>query len=227
MVPGKENIPEEENAAVETLVDVVEPPVEAVETSVDAVELSVKVAKPAKAKIRKPKIRKPKTVKPKPVVPAGPMLEKPAPAKLTGPNVVRVEAVETVEIKPRRQSPPKRKYDKQIAEPLMMTGPAKLSTPAKGRKAGKQKTQGRRKDHGQQEDAKPSRISERRMRARDLEERQARLAAARGESLRSRPSRKIETQKSGGAGHVERPEKANVSEPITVKDLSAAIDEHL
>ena len=58
----------------------------------------------------------------------------------------------------------------------MMTGPAELSMPAKGKKAGKDKTRGRRKDSRQTEaETRKARASEKRVRARDFEERQARL----------------------------------------------------
>jgi len=97
-----------------------------------------------------------------------------------------------------------------------------LEAPAKGGKKGRGKARGKQKGETSQEKGQPK-TGNKRVRARDFAERQARLAAARGESLRSRPSRRIESKKAFGSIPVERPEKATISEPITVKDLSAAI----
>ncbi len=194
-----------------------------------------KTAKTKKPKAEKKKAEKPKPlkrakrliIKTKPVVPAGPKLEKPKPVELTGPKVIRVEKIEPKE--PRKSKRPKGprerpKYDAPITEKLMVPD---ISIPDKGGKKGKDKTRGRRRDHGtprvqeQEVGKRKTRASDKRMRSRDLEERQARLAAARGETLRSRPVRKIESKHK--AEVVERPEQATVNEPITVKDLSAAL----
>lgn len=105
----------------------------------------------------------------------------------------------------------------------MMTGP-EMPGLMKGKKGAKEKARGRRKDQDLvSEEEKRARLFSKRMRAKDFEERQARLAAARGESLRSRPVRRIETRQPAEATMVERPEKATISEPITVKDLSAVL----
>ncbi len=170
--------------------------------------------------------KKEKPAEPEPIVPAGPMLEKPKPAKLAGPRVVRVEAVERVEIQPKRRGPlrPSRsRFDKPISEPLIPEG-LEIAGVGKGKK-GRDRTRGRRKDVGEATTGlkKPRQAPTKRMRARDLEERAARLAAARGESLRSRPARHIESKKTLDTTQLERPEKATVSEPVTVKDLSAAL----
>jgi hypothetical protein len=114
------------------------------------VKTKAKAKAKAKAKV-KTKAKAKAKAKPKPIVPAGPMLEKPKPAELTGPQVVRVEKIEPDELlQPRRKSPgparpPRPRYDEPISEPLMMTGP---ETPGltKGKKGAKEKTRGRRKD---------------------------------------------------------------------------------
>jgi translation initiation factor IF-2 len=49
------------------------------------------------------------------------------------------------------------------------------------------------------------------------------LEAAGGEGLRLRPSRKISTKNSQLAGGLKKPQKVVITEPITVKDLSAAL----
>ncbi|GAG43143.1 unnamed protein product, partial [marine sediment metagenome] len=198
---------------------------EAIETSVVAVEATEEpaaVTKPkAKSKIKakaktkaKAKAKTKAKPKPKPIVPAGPMLKKPKPAELTGPQVVRVEKIEPDELLPPRRKPPgparparppKPRYDEPISEPLMMTGP-EIPGLIKGKKGAKEKTRGRRKDQDLvSEEDKRARLFSRRMRSRDLEERQARLAAARGESLRSRPARRIETRQPTEVAQVERP----------------------
>ncbi|MHC4270742.1 MAG: translation initiation factor IF-2, partial [Planctomycetota bacterium] len=57
------------------------------------------------------------------------------------------------------------------------------------------------------------------------EERQARLEAAGGKGLRARPTRKIATRSKAAAETIApvRPEKVTITEPVTVKDLSAAL----
>ena len=211
----------EETVEAAQVAEVAEPAVLA-EEAAEGVE-----AEPAKKKKTvKKKVAKKKPAKPEPIVPAGPMLEKPKPAKLAGPRVVRVEAVEPVETRPKRRGPsrPSRsRFDKPISEPLIPEG-LEITGAVKGKK-GRDRTRGRRKDVGDAATGlkRPRQAPTKRMRARDIEERAARLAAARGESLRSRPSRHIETKKTLDTTQLERPEKAAVSEPITVKDLSAAL----
>ena len=204
------------------------------EAAVETAEIEAEEEKPVKAKAKAKKTvkkKEPKKKKPEPIIPAGPMLEKPKPAQLSGPRVVRVEKAEPVEDHrrrprprpktggpPRAARPAKPRYDQPISEPLVPAD-VNLLDVSKGKKG---KTRGRRKGGEDLLDEKSPRLG-RKMRARDLEDRRARLAAARGESFRSKPVRRIETKKSSEAQHVERPEKASVSEPITVKDLSAAL----
>jgi translation initiation factor IF-2 len=161
--------------------------------------------------------------KPKDVKPAGPM-HTPKPAKLSGPTVIRVESVEPDALRPPKRGKPVREKPKAPAgEPLM---PAKTEStvasafPAKGKKGVKEK--GKKDEPGFDEDAQKGKGG-RRMRSKDREERQARLAAASGESLRFRPVRRIETRGSDEAAVQERPEKTMISEPIMVKDLAAAL----
>ncbi|HDS85319.1 MAG TPA: translation initiation factor IF-2 [Phycisphaerales bacterium] len=167
------------------------------------------------------------TPEPKPEVikPAGPMLEKPKPAKLSGPKVVRVESIEDDARRrpgPRRHGPKPRPKSPTSMEPQP---PLPAAPPSgKGKKSSKLKTHGRRKDSGG-EGVRRSRGGDiKRVRLRDLEERQARLAAAGGASKRAKPSRRIEARSAEDvSASSERPEKAVVHEPITVKDLSAAL----
>ena len=139
----------------------------------------------------------PQPKEPEPIIPAGPMLEKPKPAKLSGPQVVRVEAPE---LEPRvyHRKKPKPRYDAPVTEPLMETAKDRLKIqdkPATDKKHGskrqKDRTHGRRHDGSGHESARSFRFGSQR-RQRDLEERRARLNAATGEGFRTRPLRKIE-----------------------------------
>ena len=163
------------------------------------------------------------------VLPAGPMLGKPKPAVLSGPQVVRVEAPEPLG-RPRTFSRPRPRRDGPVTEPLINRGKGKPApataeaTTEAGKKAGKrhkERTHGRRKED--RDEAAAKKTKSRKLRDRDIEERRARLNAAGGEGLRLRPSRRITTKAQREAAAAIRPEKAMVSEPITVKNLSAAL----
>lgn len=160
---------------------------------------------------------------PEPILPAGPKLEKPSPAQLTGPTVIRVEKVDLEPRRgPKRPRPPRDRFNKPISEPLM---PKAIEEDLEaGGKKGKDKTHGRRKHRAEDEEERPK-GGPKRIRERDLEERRARLAAAEGEWVRNRPPRRIETKSKADESSVpvERPVKAVVTEPILVKDLSAAL----
>jgi translation initiation factor IF-2 len=160
---------------------------------------------------------------PQPVVPAGPMLERPEPAKLSGPTVIRVEEPE-----PAAPPRPKTRYDVPITEPLMYSEEDSESGVAaphreqeKPAKRHKERTHGRRRDGQDVEVAKKVKFTK--WRQRDIEERQARLEAAGGEGLRLRPSRRIAPKQRAEAPTLVRPKQAVVTEPITVKNLSAAL----
>jgi len=163
---------------------------------------------------------------PEPIVPAGPILEKPEPARLSGPQVVRVEAPEPL----RRPRPRQRaRYDAPVTEPLMYSQLEREDgtfTPGREKKPSakrhKEKTHGRRRDEQEAEVAKRPKQGGR-WRQRDIEERRARLDAAGGEGLRVRPTRKIAAKSKQKVGAPVRPQKAVVGEPITVKDLSSAL----
>jgi translation initiation factor IF-2 len=153
------------------------------------------------------------------------MLEKPKPAKLNGPTVVRIEEPEL--LRPRRPRS-KPRYEQPLGEPLMsaqedVTGGYISSGRGKkpGAKRGKDRASGRRQGEDGIEDIKKGKIRHK-WRQRDLEERQARLDAAGGEGTRVRPSRKIVSTASHTTAPV-RPKEATVSEPITIKSLSAAL----
>jgi translation initiation factor IF-2 len=180
------------------------------------VAVSEQKAKPVEA---------PKEREPEPILPAGPILEKPEPARLSGPQVVRVEPPEPLEPpKPR----PKPRYDEPVTEPLMynkeeLEEPIAVSPRERGRgtKRHKDRTQGRRREDDDLRVIKQFKVSK--WRQRDIEERQARLEAAGGEGLRLRPTRKILTKSHTKTLEVSRPKKATISEPITTRDLSSVL----
>ncbi|MFA5291770.1 MAG: translation initiation factor IF-2 [Phycisphaerae bacterium] len=161
---------------------------------------------------------------PEPVMPAGPKLEKPKPAKLSGPRVIRVEKPEVMERPRTRPRPSKPSYKQQATEPLLASAPEIAETSAKSGK-GKKKTHGRKHDETLLvEEPLRQQKTARKLLTRDIEERRARLEAAGGEGMRLRPTRKIETKKSKAEEALKiKPEKAYVYEPITVKDLAAAL----
>jgi len=168
----------------------------------------------------------PEEQEPEPIVPAGPMLEKPEPARLSGPQVVRIEAPEPE----RRPKPkPRVRYDAPVTEPLMYSQQKQeesILAPDLDKKQTlkrhKERTHGRRRDERDLETVRRPKPSSR-WRQRDIEERQARLDAAGGEGLRLRPTRKIASRSKQKVSAPVRPKKAVVSEPITVKNLSAAM----
>jgi len=168
----------------------------------------------------------PEEREPEPILPAGPILEKPEPARLSGPQVVRVEAPEPL----RRHRPrPRVRYDAPVTEPLMYSEEEQEGSalaPSRERKKApkrpKERTHGRRREEQDAEATKKPKLRSR-WRQRDIEERQARLSAAGGEGLRSRPTRRIATKARPEVAGPIRPKKAVISEPVTVRDLSATL----
>jgi len=208
---------------------------ETAEKPSEAAEITEEVEKPKKTEDKeteqKPQEPEKPEEKPKPerIIPAGPMLEKPKPATLSGPEVIRVEKPEPE--RPRRprpaaRPPRRRKYDEPVTEPLVDAGTAPtniVQAPPKGGKKGKgKKDKGRKGGAFEEAPIKKPKIAK--LRKRDIEERQARLQAASGAGLRAKPSRKIESKsKEKAETPTVRPEKVTINEPIHVKDLSAAL----
>jgi translation initiation factor IF-2 len=160
------------------------------------------------------------------VMPAGPMLDKPRPAKLSGPQVVRVEAPEPMD-RPRPRSKPR--YDAPVTQPLMYASKdgEESGRTAVGDRKGvkahhKDRTHGRRKEEADEDAAKKAKLHKN-WRQRDIEERQARLSAAGGEGLRLRPTRRITSKAAREAAAPVRPKKIVLIEPVLVKDLSSAL----
>ncbi|MCE5340208.1 MAG: translation initiation factor IF-2 [Planctomycetaceae bacterium] len=167
-----------------------------------------------------------KAPRPTNVAPAGPMLEKPKPAKLSGPRVIRVEKPEVMDSpRPRPASRMARPaYKQAAAEPLLASAP-QIADAKKGAK-GKKKTHGRKHDGTQisAEEAIREAKTARKLRSRDIEERRARLDAAGGEGMRLRPVRKLETKKTQADEAPKiKPAKATVIEPVIVKELANAL----
>ncbi|RPJ83631.1 MAG: GTP-binding protein, partial [Acidobacteria bacterium] len=178
--------------------------------------------------VQAPVVKPPEPPKPPEIVvmPAGPMLDKPRPAKLSGPRVVRVEAPEPVD-RPRSRFKPR--YDAPVTQPLIYAGKGDGESKAgvvdkKGTKPPphKDRTHGRRKEETD-EDAVKKAKQHKNWRQRDIDERQARLTAAGGEGLRLRPTRRIASKSSHEVAAPVRPKRVFISEPILVKDLSSAL----
>ncbi|MGD8786705.1 MAG: translation initiation factor IF-2 N-terminal domain-containing protein, partial [Phycisphaerales bacterium] len=172
----------------------------------------------------------PEEKEPEPILPAGPILKKPKPAKLSGPQVVRIEKLEPVRRRPPKPKPkPRARYDAPITEPLMYdkqvqekSAPVSDKDKKQTSKKQKERTRGRRREEREPETIRKSKQGSK-WRQRDIEERQARLEAAGGEGLRLRPTRKIASKSKQVATTVARPQRVVIHEPITVKDLSAAL----
>jgi len=110
-------------------------------------------------------------------------------------------------------------YKEEIQEKLIFAPSKEKQRPPR---QAKERTHGRRQEERFVETAKKPKFI-RKWRQRDIEERQARLDAARGEGLRLRPMRKIATKSDREVATTARPKKVVLSEPITVKDLSATL----
>ena len=227
--PQEQQVPIEEQTELE--IEPAEPTVESAVLETTEIEPQPQPAA-SEVVLEKPKpAEKPIPVQPQvrePILPAGPKLEKPRPAKLSGPQVVRIEAPEPQHQIPRRR--PKARFDAPVTVPLI---PGKLgqkppvSDLTKDKKhlskRHKERTHGRRQEELDAEIIRKSRFSVLR-RERDIEERKARLEAAGGEGLRLKPSRKITTKAHQAAVAAPvRPAKTTITEPVTVKDLSAAL----
>jgi translation initiation factor IF-2 len=189
------------------------------------------VEEPAPPKLRRA-VARVEPPKPEPIIPAGPMLEKPEPAKLTGPQVVRIEKPEPMA--PLRRPRPKPRHDMPVTSPLMAS---RVMPPDRDRditavkdrdeqlaaKKTKERTHGRRRTEYETETVKKTKLITQR-RERDLEERRARLDAASSEGLRLRPLRKITARtRQESTVSVVKPTSATITEPITVKGLATAL----
>jgi len=225
--PREEGVEAVAEAGESTEVVVTEAPAEPAVAAVATAEETPLASEPAVEAVEQAPEPEPEPKEPEPIVPAGPMMEKPEPAKLTGPQVVRIESPEPdvlVHPRPKRRA----RYDEPVTEPLMQQQEAEspavggLKEKRKGPRQHKDRTHGRRHDEGEVETAKRFRFATQR-RQRDLEERRARLDAAGATGLRLRPVRKIATKAQKESSVALRPVKAVVTEPITVKNLSAAM----
>jgi translation initiation factor IF-2 len=212
-----------------TLMEPAAPPVQIEASAPSAVVAAPPVAEPAK--VEPPKVEEKKAPPEIIVLPAGPMLEKPQPAILSGPQVVRMEAPEPPD-RPRSRSRPRPRFEGAVTEPLMRGAKTESTVAEKGETADKHgvhhkdRTHGRRKEETTEEEgaaAKKGAHVKGKWRQQDIEERQARLTAAGGEGLRIRRARKIASKSPHEAASAERPKAVTIHEPITVKDLSSAL----
>ncbi len=209
----------------------VEEPVEKLPVSEETIEQPQQAEAPA-AQVQKPETeQKPPELEeePQPIKPAGPMLESPKPAQLSGPRLIRYEKPEPEPAKPRPKPRRKPRHETPLTESLMK-GVEETQTPSRApggkgggrRKRSKERTHGRRHEGAEDTQRTKSKFGGAR-RQRDLEERQARLSAAIGEGKRLRPMRKIVSKSTARSGATAKTKTATVNEPITVKDLSSAL----
>lgn len=158
---------------------------------------------------------------PEEIKPAGPMLIKPKPAKLSGPVIVRVEEPE-----PERQRPTRRPRVTTRVPRVRTTAPVEQLIPKDHDLSTVKKTEGQKaKKRGKKTTPVETDQHKDKRRQKDIEERRARINAADGIGLRMRPRRKIDTDSKSKfePAFVSRPEKATISEPIIVKDLSSVL----
>ena len=157
----------------------------------------------------------------------------PAPAKLSGPDVIRTERPDFVPV-PRGKRPPRR--DESVG-PQAAAGTEGEDANARGKVKGKKGsrkvtlsedsssiTKGKRGKRAKRGRAGGTTTE---FRNQDLQERNERLAKASGMGVH-RIEKQIRRGKSGGGGSFgsqsrQRIEKASVKEPITVKELSSAM----
>ncbi len=220
-----------------TATDVVEPRADAADVQSDAAEVAepqqgaMDIAAEAPA-VTPPAVEAPVEEAPEEpeeaVQPAGPQ-NVPAPAKLSGPRVVRYEAPEEYTIPrrgPRRSKPSDSDRaaarGADVAMPGDAPGPSDRGGKRRGGKAVEQKSSNR-KLSGRRESLHEREVGERlnEWNNQDLAERRARLRGATGRRLVSRRAR----SKGGGGGRVDAAPitEAQLEEPITVKQFCAAL----
>ena len=172
------------------------------------------------------------------IKPAGPQLNIPAPAKLNGPKVLRVESIDKPRPKRERTRPerPERAERRADARPGARTDTRPPSRHKQGPQVApispndiplpiKSLDDKKRKKDKKVVDA--SKSPKKKLRGgRDVEERKAKLAAVRGQKTGFRAPRKLDSKKgrsNQNVVEVVRPDKITLSEPITVRSLSAAL----
>ncbi|MBN2457153.1 MAG: translation initiation factor IF-2 [Sedimentisphaerales bacterium] len=176
--------------------------------------------------IEKPRQTAAKPPKQQPIVPAGPMLEKPTPAQLKGPKIVRVESPESLPARKQKPKQSKTLTEQLTFETKLQKQPRPLPVSESAKGPPRHISQKKRRGEAliTESEAQKKAKQRGRWRERDIEERKARLEAAGGQALRLRPVRKIvsKTKKQAAAAAI-RPSKASVTEPVTVRGLSAAL----
>ncbi|MEO1009366.1 MAG: translation initiation factor IF-2 [Planctomycetota bacterium] len=153
--------------------------------------------------------------RPKVVAPAGPMLQKKTPVKLSGPKIVRVEAPEQVDTRPRSRGPRGGGGYGPPAGPMdMPAGPGGAGGPGGGRRGG-----GSTRRRGRQD--QPTGGSGM-WREQDLIEREAKLQQSGGYLKK----RRQDLARSSGQQRPQTPAQmggtVKIAAPFTIKDLSAA-----
>ena len=177
-------------------------------------------AEPEEAAPPPPEEPEPLPPPPEPVRPAGPQ-NVPAPAKLSGPRVVRYEPVEQeVAFRPHRPVSPRRRPAAEVPTP---TGPVPPGTARRrargpdivGKGAGRPRRAGQRgSDAGGKSKG---------WRDRDLAEFQERLSGATGRRIQSHRLEARSHSRAPAGATAEPITKAEITEPIIIKDFCSAI----
>ena len=220
--------PKEEEVRVEVVAEAPEAQAAPVETQVQVAEAAPPAAPAKEEAPAEPKIKGPvkvKTAAKAKIVPSPKHV--PEPPKLQGPKVIRVETAERVRpIGPRtRVSRPAKSPASSI--PVAET-PSDIKPPVQSRRrrgagaVGEEEEKRPRRRLSRRHGGRLTDVGEklREWRDRDLLERTERLAQASGQLLRGRQT---EIRDRTIPGTLPRTGKITVKEPITVKDLSAAI----
>jgi len=235
-----EKQPEGEPSANETLVttSIASADVELTETTETEKQTEVKVAEEGVKTSPEPPQQSPVFVRrmvPKPrQIDLKPVPYTPTPAKLSGPAVIRTERPDFAPLPPKSPRRGKPVVTPEIAVPLPPAGDGKSGSRRKRRRVGVDEEQteaGKKlvKQHRQRggrkyDDTVPDKHA---FGIRDLKEREERLAMASGTLLHRRERRMASAghETSGTSGVIERKhiDKVTIKEPITVKELSAAI----
>ncbi len=202
-----------------------EPTAPAPPETVEVTEEAVAEAEPQEKPAPRVAAEAPEPVPPpEPIRPAGPQ-NVPAPVKLSGPRVVRYEPVERdIVYRPHRSGSPRRRPAAEL--PPLTAQPPPIGERRRGRGRGVAEAKGpvrgpSARRHGQRGSDAGDRLQE--WRDRDLAEFRERLHGATGRRIQSH---RLETRARGGAPTAAPAapiSKAEVSEPIVIKDFCSAI----
>ena len=197
-----------------------EPSAPAPPETAEVTEEAVTEAEPTEEPAPRVAAKAPAPPPPESIKPAGPQ-NVPAPAKLSGPRVVRYEPVEQdIVFRPHRSGSPRRRPAAAVSPVTEQPPPTGERRRGRGRGVeAKGPVRGPSvRRHGQRGSDAGDRLKE--WRDRDMAEFRERLHGATGRRIQSH---RLETKTRGGAPAAAPITKAEVSEPIVIKDFCSAI----